>query len=287
MNYQRALIENDEGDLYFAKLHDSSRFTDPDRERHSREYLVKEHAMMQHLRQQHFAHVPTYSHLTADHSLFMEGLSVEDGWHWRAPHEHIDMYVADVTGALLQLAVTPHPEQFLDSHAPAHEAFMREGWSELDFSHLHEIKARLQTANPKLRPDFQQAAQHLSMHLAELHSRSLPTTAPASLCHHDLRQANLAWHPEHGVRIVDWSWAGIGLEQADSTSLLIDLHKSGHDIRRHLAAYFNPEHAHLQLGYLLSRTIAPSHDEFSTVRFHQLVSAISTFDLLQLHEAAQ
>ena len=79
----------------------------------------------------------------------------------------------------------------------------------------------------------------------------------------------------------------IGAERADSTSLLVDLHKSGHDIRRHLTTHFNSEHAHLQLGYLLSRAIAPSYDEFSTVRFHQLASAISTFDLLQLHEATQ
>lgn len=287
MKYQRVLIESDEGDLHFAKLHDSSQFTDPDRERHSREYLVKEHAMMQHLRQQRFAHVPCYSQLTDDHSLFMEGLSTDDGWHWRAPSKHIDAYIADVTNALSQLEGTPHPDQFLDSHAPAHEAFILEGWSEFDSSHLQEITTRLQVAHPKLRPDFQHAAQHLAANLTELQSRPLPTTTPTTLCHHDLRQANLAWHPEHGVRIVDWSWTGIGLKQADSTSLLVDLHKSGHDILRHLAAHFNPEHAHLQLGYLLSRAIAPSHDEFSAVRFHQLVSAVSTFDLLQLHEATQ
>lgn len=284
MSYERLLVESQEHGLQFAKIHDASRFTDPVREHHSREYLVKEHAMLSHLRAQSFSHIPRHSRLIDDHSLIMEGLSPDDGWHWRAPTNQIDHYTHDVLAALDELAATEQPTDFLNSHGPAHDAFIREGWLSLDASGINTVATNLQHAASHMHPRMQNAAQQLRTQLQDLCTQPLPSGTPTQLCHHDLRQANVAWHPDYGARIVDWSWADVGLDHADHTSLLIDLHKSGHDMSRYLDRHFNPEHARLLLSFLLARSIAPARSDDSSVRFHQTVSAVSAFDLLQRQE---
>ena len=285
MSYERILLHA--GDtVQFGKIHDSSRFTDPTRERHSREYLAKEQAMMTHLRAQDFPHIPAHSHLIDDHTLIMEGLSPEDGWQWRAPHEATDQYVADVTSALSQLAHTAHPTDFRDSHGATHDLLVEEGWPRITPQSMYDIKAHLQRTLPQLRPHLRDAARGLIATLPTLAGQQPRSySQPRFLCHHDLRQANIAWHPAQGARLVDWSWAGLGLLGADHTSLLIDLHKSGHDIHHHLSSQFNPEHAQILLGYLLARSVAPGQGGSGTVRFHQAVSAISAFDLINIQEA--
>lgn len=284
MSYERLLIDSDEHELLFAKLHDASRFTDPIRERHSREYLAKEQAIFSHLRTQNFAHVPSHSRLIGDHTLVMEGLSPEDDWHWRAPAEGSEHYVADILVALDELEHATPPVDFLNSHAPAHEALIEEGWQSLDAHRLHLVGLALQRAQPNMHPRMQPVVQELACQLPRLRDTQLALDAPSSFCHHDLRQANVAWHPDHGVRIVDWSWADTGLAKADQTSFLIDLHKSGHTVTHHLTTYFNPDHAHLLLGFLLARSITPTRSSESEVRFHQAVSAVSAFDMLQTQE---
>jgi thiamine kinase-like enzyme len=97
--------------------------------------------------------------------------------------------------------------------------------------------------------------------------------------HHDLRQANLAWHPQLGVKIIDWSWAGTGRKYSDTTTLLIDLHKSGHDVEKYLD-YFNPDHALTLIGFWLAHSLWPTKSDDDSVRFHQVVSAISAYNLL-------
>lgn len=284
MSYERLLINSDEHGLQFAKLHNASLFTDPVRERHSREYLVKEQAMLSHLRAQDFAHVPSHSRLVDDHSLVMEGLPPEDGWYWRAPTEESERYTTDILAVLDELEHIEHPTHFFNSHAPAREAFIEEGWQSLDTHRFHLVGLTLQRLQAHLHPHMQPAAQELAHQLPRLRVTPLPLDAASSFCHHDLRQANVAWHPDHGVRLVDWSWADAGLEKADQTSLLIDLHKSGHDVKRYLATHFNPDHAHVLLGFLLARSIAPACGSESEVRFHQAVSAVSAFDLLRAQE---
>ena len=283
MSYERLLIQTGD-EVRFAKVHDVARFTDPIRERHSREYLIKEHAMMAHLRERNFSHIPAHSRLIGDHSLVMEGLSPDDGWHWRAPQDNLDQYVHDVTSALTALQETDHPADFLDSHGPAHDAFIAEGWQSLDTDRLRRIHQNIQNLYTRMQPRLQSAAVRLLGSLQVISENQPNTSEPSNLCHHDLRQANVAWHPEHGARIVDWSWAGVGLAKADHTSLLIDLHKSGHDVSNYLDVHFNHQHAHLLLGFLLARSVASARDEQSVVRFHQTVSAISTFDLLDAQE---
>lgn len=278
MNYERLLVTSDDADIQFAKCHDVTRFSDQTREQHSREYLKKEHAIMAHLRSQYYEHVPAHSRLIDDHTLVMEGLSPADGWHWRAP-EGESSYIQDVLSALATLKYVTPPASFLDSHGPSHTVLRDTGWPRLDDRRLTLVRANLRGIAPRLHARLRDDAYLLANTLEDLRNTESPDTPALRFCHHDLRQANLAWHPQHGVRIVDWSWAGMGLAGADSTSLLVDLHKSGHDTNPYYAAHFNPEHAHLTLGYLLARSITPGGDS-GDVRFHQTVSAVSTFSLL-------
>lgn len=278
MNYERLLIASEDADIQFAKCHDATRFSDPIRERHSREYLAKEHMIMEHLRHQQYDHIPAHSRLIDDHTLLMEGLSSSNGWHWRAPDGE-SSYVQDVLSALETLEGVAPPSSFLDSHGPSHAVLRDTGWPQLDEQQLALVKANLHKTAPHLHTRLRSDAHQLADTLESLRGSAPSDTQALWFCHHDLRQANLAWHPQHGVRIVDWSWAGMGLEKADSTSLLVDLHKSGHDIEPYRETHFNPEHAHLTLGYLLARSIAPGGDS-SSVRFHQTASAVSTFSLL-------
>lgn len=285
MSYERLLIDSPERGSQFVKLHDPSTFTDSIRERHSREYLIKEHTMMQHLRDQDFIHVPSHSRMIGDYGLVMQGLPPDESWHWKAPDLELGSYIETVLDALEELENTQPPDDFLDSHKPAHIALIEEGWKSLDTASLEHVAVKLGSILADLTPNFQQDALHLIGNLASLGGREISAT-PKKFAHHDLRQANLAWHPHHGVRLVDWSWAGLGLEKADRTSLLIDLHKSGHSINSHLEEHFNIDHAHLLLGFLLARSIAPGRNEDSTVRFHQAVSAISTYSLMARSEIA-
>lgn len=283
MHYERLLINTEEDGRIFAKLHDASRFTDPVRERHSREYLTKEHAMLMHLQAHDFPHIPADVKIVGDHSLIMESLSDDDGWQWRAPSDNTEQYTRDVLAALAELETIAHPPNFLDSHGPAHTAFATEGWHNLE-GQLDTVAHTLHSVLPKLQPHMHRSAQELASSLATLRAHPLPPEGPSYFSHHDLRQANVAWHPHYGVKIVDWSWAGVGLERADQTSFLIDLHKSGRDVTSYLEDHFNAEHAHILLGFLLARSIAPAQDNNTTVRFHQTVSAISTYDLLRQQE---
>lgn len=278
MNYERLLVTSDDADIQFAKCHDAARFSDQAREQHSREYLKKESMVMTHLRSQQYVHIPAHSRLIDDHTLVMEGLPPENGWHWRAPEES-SSYIEDVLRALEALEHIAPPQSFLDSHGPSHTLIHDTGWPQLTPEQLPRVRANLHKTTPLLHSHLRDDARLLTESLNDLRAMTPTDTPPSRFCHHDLRQANLAWHPEYGVRIVDWSWAGLGLEHADSTSLLIDLHKSGHDTTPH-RAHFNTDHAHLLLGYLLMRSVAPGGDS-NDVRFHQTVSAVSAFSLLR------
>jgi len=101
------------------------------------------------------------------------------------------------------------------------------------------------------------------------------------LSHHDARQANIAWHPDHGAKLVDWSWADIGPKNSDATNFLIDLTKSGHDVEKYLKTYFNEDHAMVLMGFWLSHSLWPSHGNQSQVRFHQFTSAVASYQLLK------
>lgn len=278
MEYNKSICEKD-GRAVFAKQHEFERFDDVDRANRSYHYLEKEASTMAHLRQYGFAHVPDSSALYGD-TLAMNALRTEDGWQWRANPGIIDAYIADSLTALQQLETMPVPA---DSFAiePSYESFIKEGWRSLTEETKVKLGQRYQQFMPRLNQSSQETAGEMIANLDKLQAiTSIPDT-PSKLvfCHHDLRQSNLAWHPEGGSKFVDWSWAGLGRQNSDSTSLLIDLHKSGYDISAY-RDHINPDHCLALMGFWLAHSTWPYRGD-DTVRFQQFLSAVSAYEVLK------
>lgn len=117
------------------------------------------------------------------------------------------------------------------------------------------------------------------------HYKRLPKRPLDSFCHGDMRQSNVAWHPSEGVRIVDWSWAGNSPSGLDTTSFLIDLAKSGIDISAH-REHFAIDQALLLIGFWLHHSTWPTPTDDTTVRQHQIASAVTAWQLVKLFGAA-
>ena len=249
----------------FIKQHDPTQFDDPIREAHSRTYLEKEHAVYQHLSHHNFSHIPEQFELIGNQALLLPALSLEAGWQWRMPSNdaHRQNYIRQIIAALTDLQKIPIDDQSLlrDSHA----IFLREGWR--DFTALRsQIEKRLLEI-----PGSELLLSNLEDYAADVDR--LDSLVPNVTTHHDLRQSNIAWHPDEGVRIVDWSWSAAGLPNADSTSFIIDLAKAGHDVSG-LLEYFNPDHAKILIGFWLAHSTRPANTQNDSVRTQQAVSAI-------------
>jgi len=280
MAYHRVIARTADGSKYFMKSHDKHVFTDPEGEAHSRQYLRKEKLIYDHLAQHGFEHLPEDVNLMGDHTLTMRALTQEDGWQWRAPENDMDGYVRDVFAALDKLEQLPPPDDFLDNKGPVSEMFYQLGWQQHDLINGHtRIEKKFENWYPKLRDDFRQTAELLARKYDTLYVFATPAKEDNVLSHHDLRQSNVAWHPEFGARIVDWSWAGTGPKNADATMLLIDLHKSGHDVSQYMSR-FNKHYAKLLIGFWLHHCQLPPREPDSAVRFQQALSAISAYSLL-------
>lgn len=274
MMYDRCIVATDAGPR-FAKTWAPTPGCDAERADHSRLYLAKEAAVYQALRAADYQHVPDCRYDEASHTLLLTALRPEDGWQWRAPKEHVAEYVAAVFAALDEL-----PEIAADHPAirPSHHTLLTEGWAGL--AERREIIAQQLTAlsHPAAATlrEVISADRYITARLQALE--------PRRLAHHDCRQSNIAWHPEHGVRLVDWSWASAGLPDADHTALLIDLHKYGHDVSDYLAR-FNPDHALLLIGFWLTHSTYPAGPD-PRVRQQQLASSLAACELLERTSSA-
>ncbi len=281
MAYDRFFIKTQNSEV-FAKCHDRQVFTDQFREERSRKYLQKEKYIYEHIAKHKPELVPGSVRMIDDHSIVMEALRPEDGWHWRSPREENDRYINEVIHHLQSLQTIPLPrEQFISHVNPTYTTHTSEGWGSIDATTSQKIIMKIQQFRPRLRLDFQHVAGALTDKLSALQVEfnHLDDSTDLYFCHHDLRPANLAWHPTHGTKIVDWSWAGAGRKNSDITTLLIDLHKSGHDVRTYMH-HFNHEHALTLIGFWLAHSLWPTRTDDNSVRFHQTVSAISAYDLL-------
>lgn len=271
---------------YFVKGQDSSLFTDDEREVHARQYLLKEHMLFDYLRKSGFMHVPEETGLIADSYLVMQGLQAEQGWHWRAPRDNPELfesYVRSVLGSFdaLQNVPIPNEEYFFPKRIL--KVYMEEGWDYLDKNQIEKVKIASEKLRSKLHPETAAVLDELLSRLPEIvpTGQALYDNAQQYyLSHHDARQANIAWHPDHGARVIDLSWVDIGFKNADSTMFLIDLAKAGHDVSPYMNAYFNPDHALLLMGHWLGRCAEPTRDSIPTVRLHQLASALTAYRLL-------
>ncbi len=284
MAYNRYFIA-DNASEYFVKAHDGSKFTDKKRAANSRQYLHKEAAYMRHIKEVAGQTVPEV-HGVVDGVLVLEALSEEQGWHWRAPQDEDqrEKYVEDVLGIFETIESAPViAEKLIDSH-PALDVFLKDGWQALAekkpklLKKASDWRSQLSSENQRyfarlINDMMFVEPSAVARNLSKLNKKQV-------LSHHDARQANIAWHPEHGVKIVDWSWADPGTESADSTMFLIDLAKSGHDVTQYMDAHFDDDHAMLLLGYYLSRSLDDAFEGNEEVRFHQFASAVTTYRLL-------
>ena len=279
MEYDKSIVR-DGNTFVFVKSHSPERFNDPDKAERSYAYLKKEASAMTHLRQHAFKGIPEESVLHHN-TLAMNALRPEDGWLWRADSEFIDEYIRDAANAFIHLESIPDLTN-LFSINPSHESFTAEGWRSIDSSAIEQLHSVSDKFMDRLDLHSQGVVAELLDNIASLRRSGIEDGQPKPLvfCHHDIRQSNIAWHPKNGTKLVDWSWAGMGEPGSDITSLLIDLHKSGHDITpyRHL---INPRHCLTLMGFWLGHSTWP-HSRDDTVRFQQFLSALSAYEVLNM-----
>ena len=278
MEYDKFIFGDDDQPV-FAKQHSAARFSDDGKYQRGYLYLEKEAFTMAHLRQHGFTGLPRRSALH-DTTLAMDALRPKNGWQWRANPEDIDAYIHSALDTFSDLETMPVPA---DSFAidPSYESFTVEGWYALDSAALQTLHQQAESFAGRLSSETRASAAQLLTDLPNLRRAGMQPHQPDGFvfCHHDIRQANLAWHPDHGTKLVDWSWAGMGEPGSDATGLLIDLHKAGHDIsdyRQHL----NPRHCLTLMGFWLGHSTWP-HRGDDTVRFQQFLSAVSAYEILK------
>ncbi len=273
MGYTRLIASLPNDERIFVKRHDMHRFTDNARAEHSKRYLRKEHHVYSQL-QNSSPHVPQHVELVGDHTLLLEAYDPRDGWHWKAPKD-IDerrQYVNDIIGALQSLESTPYAP--FDEINPSYQTMIDEGWGEFPRQRARILE--------KLAVSRVSGASELAKEIDGLYERAwqLDTPEMTHFAHYDIRQSNIAWHPQHGVRIVDWSWADHAPSGVDTTSFLIDLAKAGYDINEY-ASRLDPHHILVLIGFWLGHSVWPTPTPDQTVREHQIGSAVAAFRLLK------
>lgn len=274
MKYDKYIAES-EHQFVFVKQQPDRSAVNPERWSDMHHYLEKEAGVMAHLRSQGYNHVPKQS-IFRDGQLAMDALRAEDGWQWKANAESLDAYLTDTLAALAELETIPLPPDVFDV-APSYESVLREGWEAFDYDKLGE---KIQELASHLPHERALDAYSLYAEIPELYliAHAMKKTEPSVFCHLDMRQENLAWHPEHGVKIIDWSWAGPGLPGSDATSLLIDLHKNGLDVSRY-TRHINKQHCLNLMGFWLAHSTLPNQGA-EGLREQQFASAVSAYELL-------
>lgn len=282
MAYQHYIASHDGAEI-FVKEHDATQFTDPYREMHSRAYLVKEHTTYQHLHKHGFTSIPEEFALLDDTLLALSHLSKDEGWMWQAPKENNESYIQDVL-ASLDVLQTVEPLYFEETEhvvSASYETFWREGWDTIDDTIAEKIRSRVAELTSNWHPAHQEKVIELmdALEKIRLHSTTVNRNPDMYFSHNDARQSNIAWHPEKGTRIVDWSWADVAPENADTTMFLIDLAKSGQDV----SAYkdmLNKDFAMTLIGFWLAHSTWETRDSNTKVREHQIASASTAFQLI-------
>lgn len=283
MAYDHLFVRSGESDL-FVKQHIAERFSDPFREAHSRAYLEKEFNLYEYVAQRGFSYIPDRVDLIDDSMLAMDALKEEDGWLWRAPrNEQFDTYVQNVLAAIEQLELVPvdTDSTYHEVINPTYETFWEEGWSDISEEKIEAIKAKIIQLSEKWSEDQKESALSLIISLSALRERAktIDRNVPLFMAHNDVRQSNIAWHPREGARFVDWSWGDPAPHNADSTMFIVDLAKSGHDISKYKDR-INSDQLVVLIGFWLAHSLWETRDGSSTVREHQVASAVAAHNIL-------
>lgn len=279
MSYHRYLFDDNAGNTYFAKAHDAIFFDEEWREKEMHGFLEKEYRLYCHLSENKYTHIPKYVDY-AENILVLQGLTKTNGWYWRAPKDKLNYgkYAEDVLTALKELEPIPcHTRNSIDEVAI--DVFYNNGWDilhELDIQKL--ISSGISKWSDSFHPDTTTSAKKM-LNLVDTLIVKRHQINSSVLNHHDARQANIAWHPNFGTAVVDWSWADKGLPDGDTTMFLLDLHKAGKDIKPYMDL-INPIYAKMIIGYWLQRSQTKHTEGNQAVRMQQFLSAIKASELV-------
>ena len=275
MQYDKIIATKNDHSVFIKRT--STRYDDIKRNR-LRQYLRKEAFMMSYLRCHGYSGIPPRSILRDDDTFIMETMTSNEGWLWRAKSETLDAYVKSAKEKFDELENIPVLPDTFDIES-SRDSFIKEGWASLDKQKIAKLRELSLGFLDRLTPHSQNIAKKLLTDLPALLNAGDQHSDIKKLvfCHHDIRQSNMAWHPKRGTKLIDWSWSGPGEPGSDITSLLIDLHKSGHNISNYYKE-INLDHCLTLMGFWLNHTTWPYRGD-DTLRFQQFLSALSAYEI--------
>ncbi len=283
MSYSKSVYSNDSERIFVKKFVTRPNLTKL-QSTHAIAYLNKENKIISQLSGLDIS--PEFSELISPNSLILPAYTQNHGWFWEAPEdtELLNSYISSILSVLSEKENATVDFENPDI-PPSQQTLESSGWQKLaKVTDLEsQIVDKIKQFKSLLHPLTINAGHDLVENIKELVNQYQPidNTALTAFSHHDARQHNITWHPELGVRIVDWSWAGMGLPNSDTTMFLVDLTKSEIDITEYLDKYFNSTHAHILIGFWLARALEPPSKSNPEVRLHQLASAITAYNLIK------
>ena len=275
MQYDKIIATKNDHSVFIKQT--STRYDDIKRNR-LRQYLRKEAFTTSYLRCHGYSGIPSRSILRDDDTFIMETMTPDEGWLWRAKNETLDIYIKSAKEKFDELENILVPPDTFDIES-SRDSFIKEGWVSLDEQKIAKLRELSLGFLDRLTPHSQNITKKLLANLPALLNAGGRHSDIKKLvfCHHDIRQSNMAWHPKRGTKLIDWSWSGPGEPGSDITSLLIDLHKSGHNISNYYKE-INLDHCLTLMGFWLNHATWPYHDD-DTLRFQQFLSALSAYEI--------
>ena len=275
MQYDKIIATKNDHSVFIKRT--STRYDDIKRNR-LHQYLRKEAFTMSYLRCHGYSGIPHRSILRDDDTFIMETMTSNEGWLWRAKNETLDAYVKSAKEKFNELENIPLPPDTFDIES-SRDSFIKEGWASLDEQKIAKLRELSLGFLDRLTPHSQNIAKKLLADLPALLNAGGRHSDIKKLvfCHHDIRQSNMAWHSKRGTKLIDWSWSGPGESGSDITSLLIDLHKSGHNISNYYKE-INLDHCLTLMGFWLNHATWPYRGD-DTLRFQQFLSALSAYEI--------
>lgn len=275
MQYDKIIATKNDHSVFIKQT--STRYDDIKRNR-LRQYLRKEAFTTSYLRCHGYNGIPSRSILRDDDTFIMETMTPDEGWLWRAKNETLDIYIKSAKEKFDELENIPLPPDTFDIES-SRDSFIKEGWASLDEQKIAKLRELSLGFLDRLTPHSQNITKKLLADLPALLNAGSRHSDIKKLvfCHHDIRQSNMAWHPKRGTKLIDWSWSGPGESGSDITSLLIDLHKSGHNISNYYKE-INLNHCLTLMGFWLNHATWPYRGD-DTLRFQQFLSALSAYEI--------
>ena len=275
MQYDKIIATKNDHSVFIKQT--STKYDDIKRNR-LRQYLRKEAFTTSYLRCHGYSGIPSRSILRDDDTFIMETMTPDEGWLWRAKNETLDIYVKSAKEKFNELENIPLPPDTFDIES-SRDSFIKEGWASLDEQKIAKLRELSLGFLNRLTPHSQNITKKLLADLPALLNAGSRHSDIKKLvfCHHDIRQSNMAWHSKRGTKLIDWSWSGPGESGSDITSLLIDLHKSGHNISNYYKE-INLDHCLTLMGFWLNHATWPYRGD-DTLRFQQFLSALSAYEI--------